>query len=86
MRMRTKLVLLLSISLFVFFLFGVTDKGQEVLRGRIPENASHMDLDDIYMGAGVAPWVWGLVPSVFTGIVGLILLRADLRTKNRNPN
>lgn len=86
MKLRTKLVFALSILLFVFFSLGVTEKGQEVLRGRIPENASHMEVDDIYMGAGLAPYVWGLVPAIFIGIIGLAFLRADLRAKNRNSN
>jgi hypothetical protein len=86
MKLRTKLVFALSIALFAFFLFGVSERGQELLRGRIPENASHMEVDDIYMGAGLAPWVFGLVPSLFTGILGGAFLRADLRAKNRGSN
>jgi hypothetical protein len=27
-------------------------------------------LDDIYMGAGLAPWAYGLVPSVLLAFIG----------------
>jgi hypothetical protein len=86
MKSHTKFVFALSALFLVFFLFGVTDKGQEVLRGRIPANASPMDLDDIYMASGLAPWCWGLIPSALACILGLILRRADLRARNRNSN
>jgi hypothetical protein len=56
-----------------FFLFGITDIGQTFLRGRIPQNASHSQLDDIYMGAGLAPWVYGLAPCVMLALVGAVL-------------
>jgi hypothetical protein len=84
MKLRTKLVFALSILFFVFFLWGDSEKGQEALRGKIPENAAHIQMDDIYMGAGLVPWVYGLVPSVFSGILGLALLWADHRAKNRD--
>lgn len=64
----------LSVLFLSFFLFGITDAGQAVLRGRIPANASHWELDDIYMGAGLAPWVYGLVPSVLLALIGAALL------------
>jgi hypothetical protein len=78
-RMRTKLVFCLSLGFLAFFCFGITDRGKQALMGEIPENASHMDVDDRYIGASVGPWVFGLVPSVFIGIWGLALLRADRR-------
>ena len=86
MKLRTNLVFALSISLFGFFLFGISEKGQELLIGRIPANASHMEVDDVYMGAGLAPWVFGLYPSVFAALLGLGLPVADLRAKNRDSN
>jgi hypothetical protein len=57
-----------------FFLFGITDTGQHVLRGRIPPNATHWQLDDIYMGAGLAPWVYGLAPAVLLAALGSVLV------------
>jgi len=79
MKLRTKLVFCLAVAFFLFFCFGITDREQQALIGRIPENASHVEVDDRYMGAGFAPWIWGLTPSIFIGILGLALLRADRR-------
>lgn len=53
-----------------FFVFGITDVGQVVLRGQIPQSVTHGQLDDIYMGAGLAPWVYGLAPSVLLAFIG----------------
>jgi len=71
----------LSVLFLSFFLFGITDFGQVFLRGRIPPNASHWELDDIYMGAGLAPWVYGLVPCVLLALIGAALL---YRLKHRS--
>ena len=72
----------LSVLFLCLFVFGVTDVGQAVLRGRIPQNATHWQLDDIYMGAALAPWVYGLVPSALLAFIGggLLLLH---RLKHR---
>jgi hypothetical protein len=72
----------LSALFFCFFVFGITDVGQVILRGRIPPNATHWQLDDIYMGAGLAPWVYGLVPSVLLAFIGGGLLLSR-RLKHR---
>jgi hypothetical protein len=64
----------LSVLFLCFFLFGITDFGQTVLRGPIPPNATHMQLDDIYMGAGLAPWVYGLGPCIVFALIGGALL------------
>jgi hypothetical protein len=64
----------LSALFLCFFLFGMTDVGQAVFRSRIPPNATHWELDDIYMGAGLAPWVYGLAPSVVLALLGSALL------------
>lgn len=68
------MVIAVSGLFFCFFLFGITDLGQTLLRGRIQQNATHWELDDIYMGAGLAPWVYGLAPSVLFALVGGALL------------
>jgi len=60
----------LSALFLCFFVFGITDAGQVGLRGRIPQNATHWQLDDIYMGAGLTPWVYGLVPSILLAFIG----------------
>jgi hypothetical protein len=56
------------------FIFGITDVGQTVFRGHIPPNVDHGQLDEIYMGAAFAPWVYGLVPGVTLALVGSGLL------------
>ena len=66
-----------SLLLFCVFLFGITDFGQTLLRGHIPPDATHWELDDIYMGAGLAPWVYALGPSVLLALVGSGLLVAQ---------
>ena len=63
----------LSILFLCFFAFGITNAGQVVLRGRIPQNASHWQLDDIYMGADLAPWVYGLGPCILLALIGSVL-------------
>jgi hypothetical protein len=60
----------LAAVFLAFFLLGITDTGQTVLRGRIPPNATPFELDDIYMGAGLAPWVYGLAPAVLLAAAG----------------
>jgi len=77
MKRATRFTFALSILLFWLFLFGITDFGQAVLRGRIPPNATHWTLDDIYMAASFAPFVYALVPSVLLALVGLAFLVAQ---------
>ena len=74
MNRQTKIAFGLSALFFCFFLFGITDVGQTVLRGHIPPNADHWQLDDINMGAGLAPWIYGLAPSVLLALFGSVLL------------
>jgi len=65
-----------SVLFFCFFLLGITDVGQALLRGRVPANATHWELDDIYMGAGLVPVVYGLAPSAVLALIGGALLVA----------
>ena len=62
--------------LFCAFLFFITERGQEILRGRIPADATGFQRDDIYMGAGLAPWVWMLAPAIVLTAVALLMRRA----------
>lgn len=64
----------LSAVFFGFFVFGITDIGQDILRGRIPPNAGNFQLDDVYMGAALAPWVYGLGPRLLWSLIGSSLL------------
>jgi hypothetical protein len=82
MKRGAQLAFGLSVLFLCFFVFGISDVGQVVLRGRIPPNATHWQLDDIYMGAGLAPWVYGLVPSVLLALIGGGLLLSR-RLKHR---
>jgi hypothetical protein len=78
-KLRSKTAFGLSLPFLFFFLLGITHKGQEVLRGKLPPNAEHWKVDDIYMGAGIAPFAWGLFPFLLLVIVGLGLLFLDRR-------
>jgi hypothetical protein len=66
-----------SVLFFFLFLLGITDAGQTILRGRISPTVSHWELDDIWMGAALAPWVYGLAPAVVLGLIGSGLLAAS---------
>jgi hypothetical protein len=72
----------LSALFLCFFVFGVTDVGQNILRGRIPPNVSYSQLDDLFMGAGLAPWVFGLGPCILLALIGSALVLAN-RFKHR---
>jgi hypothetical protein len=83
---RARNMFVLALPFLLFFLLGITDKGQEVLRGHIPPNATHWQLDDIYMGAGLAPVVYGLAPALLLCIAGfafLLLGYLDQRSAKR---
>lgn len=77
MSRRTKILFAISGILFLAFLFFVTDRGQEILRGKTPANATGFQLDDIYMGAGLFPWAYLLTPSVLLLFFGFICLWVD---------
>ena len=72
MKIWTKALLFSSIPFLCFFAFGITGFGQNILRGPIPPGTDHWRLDDIYMGAGLAPWVYGLFPFVLFFANGLL--------------
>jgi hypothetical protein len=71
MKTRTKLTFTAGLPFLGFFVFGVTDLGQKVLIGKLPPNIDHWKADDIYMGAGLAPWIYGLVPFILLCLAGL---------------
>ena len=80
MRLWSKILFTISGLLFVAFLFFITDHGQEILRGPVPKNATGFQLDDIFMGAGLAPWAWMLAPSIILAIVALAMKRSAKRS------
>ena len=77
MKRGAQLAFGLSVLFLCFFVFGNTDIGQTVLRGRIPPDVAPGRLDDIYMGAGLAPWVYGLAPSLLLAFIGGALLLSN---------
>ena len=62
---RTKFWLSAAALFFIFFALGITDWGQQVLRGDTSKITDHWKLDDVYMGTGLAPIAWGLLPALF---------------------
>jgi len=72
MKLRTKFVFALSLPFLRFFAFGVTDVGQRLLIGNLPPNVDHWKADDVYMGAALAPWVYGLVPFILLWLFGFV--------------
>jgi hypothetical protein len=78
-RIWSKFLFSISALLFVAFVFFITDRGQEILRGPLPKDATGFQLDDIYMGAGLAPWAWMLAPSIILAIIGVAMRRSAKR-------
>jgi hypothetical protein len=78
-RVWSKILFAISGLLLGAFLFFITDRGQEILRGPLPKNATGFQLDDIYMGAGLAPWAWMLAPAIILAIIALAMRRSAKR-------
>jgi hypothetical protein len=72
---RTKLLLIFSIALFLLFLAGVSDWGQRYLIGTPPTD--HWVADDRAMGAGLAPYAYWLMGAGISYV-------ADWRKKGSN--
>jgi TRAP-type C4-dicarboxylate transport system permease small subunit len=70
--------------LLIAFCFFVTDTGQEILRGKISPDTSHEKIDDIFMGAGLAPYAWMLLPGIIMGGFGLLGWVIEIRKRKRN--
>jgi hypothetical protein len=77
-RIWAKILLIASIPFLCFFAFGLTEFGQSILIGNIPAGIDHWKADDIYMGTGLAPWVYGLIPFILIGGTGMISWLLDL--------
>jgi hypothetical protein len=71
---RHKILLPCGVILCALFLLGESDRGQELLRGKAGPNETHFEADDRFMGAGLAPLVYCLLP----GGSMLIYVAADL--------
>jgi hypothetical protein len=83
MKIRTKILLIASTPFLCFFVFGVTQFGQRYLEGDISAETDHWKADDIVMGAGLAPWVYGLAPFILLFACWLISWVLDLRKKSK---
>jgi hypothetical protein len=77
---RTKVHFGISGVFLACWAFFITDKGQDILRGKITPDMDHWRVDDIYIGAGLAPWGWMFLPGMFFLILALILLWLDLKS------
>ena len=79
MRLRTKLSLLVAGVLLAAFLLGISPAGQRFLIGTPSED--HWVRDDQYMGAGLAPYVYCLLPSLICFAVFGFMFSSDMRRK-----
>jgi hypothetical protein len=79
---RTKLLLIFSIALFLLFLAGVSDWGQRYLIGTPPTD--HWVADDRAMGAGLAPYAYCLLPAILLLMGTGTSYVADRRKKGSN--
>jgi hypothetical protein len=82
-RHRTKILFAISAVVFVSALLLETDKGQIMLRGTVPPNATHFERDDIYMGAGLAPVVYGGILALVFFVAGIV---SWAFSRHRTPN
>lgn len=75
MRTRHKICLGIALGLLILGLIGVTEPAQVLLRGTAPPNETPFQADDRYMGAGLAPIAYCILPSLILFLyVGLSLL------------
>lgn len=76
-RTRTKLCLVTASILFALFLLGESPIGQRSLIGKLPPD--HFEADDRYMGAGLAPFAYCLLPAIVVTVVGIASYVVDHR-------
>lgn len=80
LRRRYLLCLGAAAVLVVLFLCGESSVGQRILQGKPVPNEDHFAADDRVMGAGLAPFVYCLVPAVLlmTYVGGSLAVEAVL--------
>jgi hypothetical protein len=77
---RTKILFRVAAFLAVAFAFFITPVGQGLLRRPyIHPGMSPFELDDVYMGSGLAPFVYLLAPGILVALAGIVSLLVDLR-------
>jgi hypothetical protein len=84
MKLRQKIILGLAALLCALFLIGESGRGQVLLRGKQKTDETHSEADDRYMGAGLAPFVYCLIPGAVLFIYGIgDVLVCKLRNSRR---
>jgi len=83
MRFWARFCLAIAALLFVLHLVGYSEFGQRLLIGR--PSADHWQRDDQYMGAGLAPVVYCLLPSAAFGVIGTVLFIIDRKHRQTSP-
>jgi hypothetical protein len=80
MRKLYVICLILAVVCAVLGLIGLTKSGQNALRGATPANETAFQADDRYIGAGLAPVIFGFVPATFLIVfVGIGIMRRKAR-------
>jgi hypothetical protein len=80
MRTRTKITGGLAALLLACFFWGISDTGQRFLIGN--PSADHWIRDDQYMGAGLAPIAYCLVPSIVMFALTIMFLVSERKHSN----
>ena len=83
MSIKTKVLFAIAMAALVAFCFLVSPVGQEILRGPIPMDATPFERDDIWMGAGLFPWVYALPVSLLLYIAAGISFLIDRRKASK---
>src|ERR1035441_2464431 len=87
MKRRHKICLGIAVGLLLLGLLGLTEWGQNLLRGVAPVNETPFQADDRYMGAGLAPIIYCVVASILLfAYVSLSLLWMRLRLRSSSSN
>jgi hypothetical protein len=79
MKTRTKLCFLVAASLFVSFGLGISERGQQYLIGT--PSVDHWRRDDQYMGAGLAPYAYCLIPALLALVIGIASYLKDIKRR-----
>ena len=67
--------------ILVFFRIWYNGLRAKNLVGNLPADIDHWNADDIYMGAALTPWVYGLAPFVLLFVSGLVCWFLSRRRK-----
>jgi hypothetical protein len=77
--------LAVALLLAALFFLGETDSGQVYLRGKPANPSDHFVVDDQYMGAALAPFIYCLVPASLLFLhVCVSVIGTKFRSAKRN--